>query len=118
LLFRPTQNSDGGFLSEDIPAPQIVREIQPDAKFLLTLSDPVHRMYSDYYFLDDNLRPVKPGQDSNKSAKQFHKRVVEQIEGMNACIVEEISSLIVDNIYPSDFDKSAGSALWFRASQM
>lgn len=96
----------------------MVREIQPEAKFLLTISDPVHRMYSDYYFLDDNLRPVKPGQVNSKSAKQFHERVVEQIEGINACINQEISLLISDNIYPSSSDKSVGSALWFRASQM
>jgi hypothetical protein len=71
---------------DDVPAVQIIREMQPDAKFIITLSDPVKRMYSDYYFLGDNLMPVRPGTRHNKSAEEFHWRVVSQVEQFNACI--------------------------------
>lgn len=49
------------FLPHDIPPVQLIREIQPHAKFIITLNDPVKRMYSDYYFLEDTLKPVRPG---------------------------------------------------------
>jgi hypothetical protein len=32
------------------------REMQPNAKFIITLADPVRRHYSDYYFLNDNRK--------------------------------------------------------------
>jgi len=35
-------------------------------------------MYSDYYFLEDNLRPVQPG-PTTKSALQFHGRAAVQV---------------------------------------
>lgn len=82
---RPTQSPDGAFL-HDIPAPQIIREIQPDAKFLITLTDPVKRLYSDYYFLHDNLKPLRHGMSHNKSAEEFHYRVKQQIEQYHACV--------------------------------
>ena len=78
--------------SEDIPPPQILREMQPDAKFIITMSDPVKRTYSDYHFLGDDLKPVMQGPPpgnrgrkkdnhhfesstpSTKSAQEFHDR--------------------------------------------
>eukprot|EP01038_Epipyxis_sp_PR26KG_P008159 gene8159-11043_t len=87
--FWPTQGPDGTLFPKDIPPPQIIREIQPNAKFILTLSDPVQRMYSDYYFLGDNLRPVRPDEEGNnneKSARQFHDRVLYQTNEFRKCV--------------------------------
>ncbi len=50
-LWWPVQDPDGSVDLSVIPIPQLVREIQPHAKFIVTLTDPVSRMYSDYYFL-------------------------------------------------------------------
>lgn len=71
-----TRVSIGDILPEDVSAVQLIRELQPQAKFLLTLSDPVRRMYSDYYFLNDNLLPVynTAASDYTKSAQEFHLR--------------------------------------------
>jgi len=82
---RPLQSPDGTFLY-DIPAPQLLREMQPDAKFIVTLTDPVRRMYSDYYFLHDNLKPLRVNMMHNKSAEEFHERVASQVNGFNACV--------------------------------
>ena len=60
-LWWPTQEPDGSMAPDDIPPVQIVREMQPSAKFIITLCDPVRRMYSDYNFLGDDLKPVKAG---------------------------------------------------------
>lgn len=38
--------------------------MQPLAKLVVILADPVQRMYSDYYFLDDSRRPVQPGKSA------------------------------------------------------
>jgi hypothetical protein len=97
-LWWPTQNADGAFLPPDIPAPQLLRELQPNTKFLITLSDPVKRYYSDYYFLGDDLRPVRPGKSNGKttekSAKQLHERTVQQINLFNQCIKQYMKRLI------------------------
>ena len=50
-LWWPVQNADGSVDNKDVPIPQLLREMQPFAKFIVTISDPVQRMYSDYYFL-------------------------------------------------------------------
>lgn len=130
----PTQSPDGEFSQWDVPAQQLLREIQPDAKFILTLSDPTKRMYSDYYFLEDNLRPVRPGGASSKSAEQFHERVREQIETFNFCVSQYMQDLklqtenrnwtfapseyaaSVKNILPQDYYEAF--PLWFRSAQM
>jgi hypothetical protein len=57
-LWWGVQNSDGHYEDGDTPPPQILRQMQPNARFVVTAADPVKRMYSDYYFLDDNLKPV------------------------------------------------------------
>ena len=114
-LWWPTQSPDGTVLEEPIPTPQILREMQPHAKFIITLSDPVKRTYSDYYFLDDNLRVHRPGDagsSGGKSSKHFHERVKEQIEGMNACIDEQLVALTAAAA------PAAHKAAWFRASQI
>jgi hypothetical protein len=86
------QSADGSWPVEDVPTPQFIRELTPFAKFMVTLGDPVKRMYSDYYFLDDNMMPVavniKNGEDEfePKTALNFHKRVLEQITEFNMCV--------------------------------
>ena len=92
----PTQSPDGTFLPEAIPTPQIIREMQPAAKFILTLSDPVKRLYSDYYFLDDNLRVHRPGaqgEGGGKSAEQLQDRVAQQIAAFEACVKEGMGTV-------------------------
>ena len=62
-LWWPTQNADGSAMPGQVPVPQLLREMQPDAKFIITVTDPVRRTYSDYYFLDDNRKvrdPTRP----------------------------------------------------------
>jgi hypothetical protein len=98
--------------------------MQPDTKFLVTLSDPVKRMYSDYYFLDDSLRPVRPGQATTKSAAQFHERVLEQIEHFKKCVQQYTDDItdknadIVSEVQGTAEGKASEFPIWFRASQM
>ena len=89
---RPLQSPDGTFLY-DIPTPQLLREMQPDAKFIITLTDPVRRMYSDYYFLHDNLKPLRVNMLHNKSAEQFHERVAKQVSEFNSCVKVYVDKL-------------------------
>jgi hypothetical protein len=107
-LWWPTQEPDGSLAPEDIPAPQILREMQPNAKFIITLCDPVKRMWSDYNFLGDDLKPVKvrPGKGSGdhepvKSAKQFSTRALAEVSSITSCI-----------------DSLTDEHGWFRASQI
>lgn len=134
---RPTQSPDGDFLSNVVPPAQILREMQPTAKLIVVLTDPVKRMYSDYYFLGDDLLPIlrpnapKPNPKS-KSAKEFHFRVEAQIELFNICIdtyLDILQSQVPEqnHSYPKNADvlktllpkKYISSyPLWFRAAQM
>jgi hypothetical protein len=116
----PTQNSDGTLLPEDVPPTQIIREMQPNAKFIITLSDPVKRLYSDYYFLQDNLRPVKAGiENTHKSADELHDRVVMQISEFQYCLEKNMNNLINDQSKSyKNSSKKPGTLLWMRASQI
>ena len=109
-VYRPTQQPDGSEAPEDIPPPQILRELQPEARFLLTLSDPVRRTYSDYNFLNDDrtVAVVRPGRrrdasvptapipgvgveavnNTPKSPQQFHERIKQQIFEFNTCVTD------------------------------
>jgi hypothetical protein len=129
-LWWPTQSPDGELLPEDIPAAQLIREIQPNAKFVITLTDPVKRMYSDYYFLNDDLRPVNPrnSASSRKSAEEFHQRSQQQIEKFEECVrttnndllqdlhlAGSIGAIYLEENWEADDEEDA---LWLRASQM
>lgn len=102
--------------------------MQPRAKFIITLSDPVKRLYSDYYFLMDNRRPINPGMhDNSKSSMQLHERVVLQIQNFKSCIQEQSVALRAARATTkthgtetllSDGDFEEGGVGWFRASQM
>jgi hypothetical protein len=94
-LWWSTQAPDGSSCPEDIPAPQILREMQPDAKFIISLTDPVKRMYSDYNFIDDNLLPVTPS--SVKSPEEFHMRAVSQVVSNYCTLLIRVIGLL--NVY-------------------
>ena len=128
MLCRPTQSPDGKFLL-DIPPAQLLREMQPDAKFIITLNDPVRRMYSDYYFLHDNLKPLRPGMPHDKSGAEFHLRTVEQIQLFDSCVQQYMSSMRGYGVRGVGVLSKLGLKktphlgddefpLWFRASQM
>lgn len=91
---RPTQAPDGEYLTKDVPPVQLIHKLQPNAKFLITVVDPVKRFYSDYYFLGDDLKPVKPGRVGVKSPEQLHERVTEQIDLFNVCIKRYMKRLV------------------------
>lgn len=118
-LWWPTQSPDGLFQPHDIPPPQILRELQPQAKFIITLADPVHRMYSDYYFLDDDLRPAKRSDMNHngdiKSPEVFHSRVKSQVNEFQNCVSKTRKHYIQDESRSSNNEHDAW---WFRASQM
>ena len=95
----PTQSPDGSALPDEIPPPQILRELQPRARFLLTLQDPVARMYSDYHFLDSNMlvhdMNVKGGKKADaKSAKDFHVKAVDQITRFGKCVSRALDAAL------------------------
>lgn len=96
--------------------------MQPDAKFIVTLSDPVQRLYSDYHFLEDDRSVSRQGANgkNTKSAYTFHTRAEEQINTMKKCIRDEIT--VMSNSEGNEDLKgdvySEGSPQWFRASQM
>jgi hypothetical protein len=131
-LWWPTQGPDGTFLPHDIPPPQILRLMQPTAKFILTLSDPAKRFYSDYFFLGDDLRPLAPSSDpASKSVQQLHERAEEQVELFYSCIdhyIQTMEQQIVDQQLVIPMTKGVQLTLpkkyankiplWFRASQM
>lgn len=127
LNSRPTQSPDGKFLL-DIPPAQLLREMQPDAKFIITLNDPVRRMYSDYYFLHDNLKPLRPGMLHNKSGEEFHLRTVQQLQLFDSCIQQYMTKMRGHGVRGGAFNMLGAKKipqvgeetfpLWFRASQM
>jgi hypothetical protein len=101
----------------------MVREIQPDARFIITLSDPIQRMYSDYYFLEDNLRPVRRGGGTSKSATQFGERAAKQVRDFEACIVRTQTQIVQDlkfrSIDPTNYESTNRTdPFWFRSAQM
>lgn len=118
-LWWPTQSPDGTVLREAIPTPQIIRELQPEARFILTLSDPVKRLYSDYYFLDDNLRVHRPGQGGGgKSAAQLGERVSAQIAAFQACVRKEEQRGKEAEGGAEGEGEAQTRVRWFRASQV
>ena len=114
-----------------------MRELQPSAKFIITLSDPVQRLYSDYYFLEDNGSVARQNVhvSTTKSAQALHRRVLEQLRDMEKCIEQSIEDILTRSQgedHDQDTDKKesgtgtnsgmgpgiVGDGVWFRASQM
>lgn len=59
------------FLAQDI-----IHAVQPDAKIIIMLRDPVERLYSDYLYFTL----------ANKSAEDFHQKVVESVQLFQSCL--------------------------------
>lgn len=123
-LWWPVQNADGSWAA-DLPPPQVIRLMQPAARFIVTLTDPVRRFWSDYWFIGDDLKPVQG--DSGKGAKELHERAVQQVQGFKGCVDRYIDLMAVKG----DAWKGLGSRIsgldakykdklpqWIRASQM
>jgi hypothetical protein len=122
-LWWPTQGADGVLRPDDIPPAQLIREIQPQAKFLITLANPIHRMYSDYYFLNDDRKVAKHGPkpkskgsmrgsySSEKSPAQFHERVIQQVSTFHQCLEDILDTSVLyrslSSSYPSPPSSSA-----------
>lgn len=66
----------------EMPIPLLLHELQPQAKLLVTLREPVSRMYSDYNFL--TRTGVSRG-DTLKSADDFHALAVHQRTSLQCC---------------------------------
>lgn len=70
-----------------MPIPQLLHEMQPDAKLIITLTDPVARMYSDYYFLTDHGVTLNdPEGLSDKSPLEFEAIVRQQVTAFEECL--------------------------------
>lgn len=70
------ENSTQGeppFLIQDF-----VHALQPDARFIVMLRDPVERLYSDYLYFGI----------SNKSVEDFHDKVSEAVQVFHSCLSE------------------------------
>ena len=129
----PTQGADGSLRPMEIPPPQIIREMQPKAKFIVTLADPVRRLYSDYHFLNDNRQVARPGDNTDhKSPLRFHERAEKQVKTFKACVnnkmlamatsargnaTEDSDGLTHTPSHPIPVDMKGKAGPWFRAAQ-
>ncbi|XP_017540254.1 carbohydrate sulfotransferase 15 [Pygocentrus nattereri] len=55
-----------------------IHAVQPDAKFIVMLRDPVERLYSDYLYFGM----------ANKTVEDFHERVSESLQLFEVCLAE------------------------------
>jgi hypothetical protein len=122
----PTQGADGSLRPQDVPPPQIIREMQPQAKFIITLADPVRRMYSDYYFLNDDRKVARGGGGSadHKSPLIFHERAEKQVHDFRSCVDKRllVAAAAGNNTggllaIPSEDSDEVRLGPWFRAAQ-
>lgn len=72
-----------------------IHAVQPDAKFIVMLRDPVERLYSDYLYFGM----------TNKSVEDFHERVSESLQLFEICLAERsirscIYNTTLNNIMP------------------
>ena len=68
----------GGHSVRPAPIPLFLANLQPNAKFIVTLAEPVRRMYSDYYFLTANSVAMDT---DGKSPEDFHEIALQQVRG-------------------------------------
>ncbi|XP_058477786.1 carbohydrate sulfotransferase 15 [Solea solea] len=64
-----------------------IHALQPDARFIVMLRDPVERLYSDYLYFGN----------ANKSAEDFHVKVAESLQIFERCLTENTMHLCVYN---------------------
>ncbi|XP_061192047.1 carbohydrate sulfotransferase 15-like [Saccostrea echinata] len=57
--------------------PHLIKHINPDVKLIVILRNPVDRLYSDYYFIDNGER--------NKNQTTFHFAVLKAIDVLERC---------------------------------
>ncbi|XP_061160849.1 carbohydrate sulfotransferase 15-like isoform X1 [Syngnathus typhle] len=68
-----TTGGEPPFLIQDF-----VHALQPDARFIVMLRDPVERLYSDYLYFGI----------ANKSAEDFHEKVSESLQLLDGCLAD------------------------------
>lgn len=61
------------FLTQDF-----IHKIQPNANIIIMLRDPTERLYSDYLYF----------KKANKSAEDFHQKVMESVQLFRSCLLE------------------------------
>ncbi|XP_028651079.1 carbohydrate sulfotransferase 15 [Erpetoichthys calabaricus] len=72
-FYDNSTNGEPPFLIQDF-----IHAVQPDAKFIIMLRDPVERLYSDYLYFGI----------ANKSADDFHEKVTESLQLFESCLLE------------------------------
>ncbi|XP_026165858.1 carbohydrate sulfotransferase 15-like [Mastacembelus armatus] len=72
-LHGDKEEGEPPFLAQDF-----IHTVQPSAKIIIMLRDPVERLYSDYLYF----------KMANKSAEDFHVKVVESVQLFQSCLSE------------------------------
>uniref|UniRef100_A0A3Q3KCD4 Sulfotransferase n=1 Tax=Monopterus albus TaxID=43700 RepID=A0A3Q3KCD4_MONAL len=72
-LHKDGEEAEPPFLAQDF-----IHTVQPGAKIIIMLRDPVERLYSDYLYFTT----------ANKSAEDFHLKVVESVQLFQSCLSE------------------------------
>ncbi|KAL3971919.1 disabled-like proiein [Sarotherodon galilaeus] len=72
-LHADKEETEPPFLAQDF-----IHAVQPDAKIIIMLRDPVERLYSDYLYF----------KTANKSAEDFHQKVIESVQLFQSCVSE------------------------------
>lgn len=67
------EETEPPFLAQDF-----IHTVQPGAKIIIMLRDPVERLYSDYLYF----------KMANKSAEDFHQKVTESVQLFQSCLSE------------------------------
>ncbi|XP_041866788.1 carbohydrate sulfotransferase 15-like [Melanotaenia boesemani] len=73
FLHRNREETEPLFMVQDF-----IHAVQPAAKIIIMLRDPVERLYSDYLYFTM----------ANKSAEDFHQRVTESVQLFQSCLSE------------------------------
>ncbi|KAK1333368.1 LOW QUALITY PROTEIN: hypothetical protein QTO34_005751 [Cnephaeus nilssonii] len=73
FFYDNSTDGEPPFLTQDF-----IRAVQPDARLIVMLRDPVERLYSDYLYFAS----------SNKSAEDFHEKVTEALQLFEACLLD------------------------------
>lgn len=78
------EESEPPFLAQDF-----IHTVQPDARIIIMLRDPGERLYSDYLYF----------KMANKSAEDFHDKVVESMLLFQSCLLERsLRSCVYDSV--------------------
>ncbi|GLD64019.1 carbohydrate sulfotransferase 15-like protein [Lates japonicus] len=72
-LHTDREDTEPPFLAQDF-----IHTVQPGAKIIIMLRDPVERLYSDYLYF----------KMANKSAEDFHLKVIESVQLFQSCLSE------------------------------